>query len=102
MESWPCVLTYKSSQTCHGAFPDHHLQLHMTIYGILTIAIYLLAGSALAAPDGDPRSIFARAKCNADNCLRAIDGTRRGSSFAAAATEQCSAFLRTTVTPSPT
>lgn len=72
------------------------------MYGALIIAVYFLAGSVLAAPEGDPKNIFARAKCNADNCLRAIDGTRRGASFAAAATEQCSAFLRTTVTPSPT
>lgn len=72
------------------------------MYSVLTLAVASLAGSVLAAPEGDPKHIFARAKCNADNCLRAIDGTRRGTSFAAAATEQCSAFLRTTVTPSPT
>jgi hypothetical protein len=70
------------------------------MYAILAVAVSLLASSVLAAPGGDPKHIFGRATCNADSCLRAIDCTRKGSSFAATVTENCSAFLRTTVTPS--
>jgi hypothetical protein len=70
------------------------------MYASLAVAISLFAGSVLAAPGGDPGHIFRKATCNADNCLRAIDGTRRDTAFAATVTENCSAFLRTTVTPS--
>jgi hypothetical protein len=70
------------------------------MYAILVVAVSLLVSSVFAALGGDPNHIFGGATCNADSCLRAIDGNRKGPSFAATVTENCSAFLRTTVTPS--
>jgi len=36
---------------------------------------------------------FAAGKCNADNCARAVTGTRRGTAFPASAQADCSIFL---------
>jgi hypothetical protein len=83
-------------------FPrSHHLRFRLTMYATLAFTLSILAGSVVAAPEGTPEHIFRRGKCSADNCFRAVDGTRRGPSFPATATSDCSAFLRSTVTPSP-
>lgn len=47
-------------------------------------------------------SLNPRATCHNDNCLRAVVGTRKGPGQASTASTDCSAFVQTTLTPSPT
>jgi hypothetical protein len=39
--------------------------------------------------------------CNADNCARAVTGTRRGEGHVASAKADCSSYLATTVLADP-
>ncbi|OAA77108.1 hypothetical protein LEL_06792 [Akanthomyces lecanii RCEF 1005] len=54
----------------------------------LGLAVLALLPSALAT-DGS---------CNADNCARAVTGTRRGDAFVTSAQADCSAFQQKTIT----
>lgn len=59
----------------------HHLSL--------SVPLVLLA----AIPSG-----LAANGCNADNCARAVTGTRRGDAFVTSAKADCSSFMTKTVT----
>lgn len=44
-------------------------------------------------------SVLLPRACNADNCARAITGTRKGSAFTSQAKADCSSFMLATITP---
>ncbi len=45
-----------------------------------------------------PAALATEGTCNADNCARAVTGTRRGDAFVTSAQGDCSAFQQKTVT----
>lgn len=48
---------------------------------------------------GSLSAVLERAACNADNCARAVTGTRYSSAVQASHTADCSSFMVRTVTP---
>lgn len=53
----------------------------------------------LSLASGSLAGVFERAACNADNCARAVTGTRYTASIQALHTADCSSFMIQTITP---
>ncbi|KAH7314088.1 hypothetical protein BKA65DRAFT_115685 [Rhexocercosporidium sp. MPI-PUGE-AT-0058] len=64
-----------------------------------SILVLSLAAIATAVPQ-DPSNLFVRAKCNADNCARAVTGTQKGQTQTIVDRRaDCSSFMQATVGP---
>jgi len=75
---------------------------HITTNMLSSLIFLSLATIATAVPHDstDSKNLFQRAKCNADNCLRAVTGTRPGQTQTRVDRKaDCSSFLQPTVTP---
>jgi hypothetical protein len=64
--------------------------------GMLCAAVE--AGSTVHAPEDRAVPTSKAGVCRADNCARAVTGTRRGPNFPATARSDCASFLAVTVT----